>query len=180
VLGLADRFGRLLRWRPAFRWIRAISYFSIIPAVLFFVFEQRAARHAAQVEAAHALMIQSNSDELVSLSMRLSKPWLEDDYVKFREARPSFAASEAMKELKFQQHNIDLSDIMRMANFYQIVLLCKDSGRCDAQTIDTYFCQEIRQFTSFFRPQMEAIRTRLGRSDTYQFLIEHAENCSET
>ena len=176
---LPSHIGRVRAMSPRADRIRyaleCAAYFAVIVGLPLLLLQQCDARQTRRVETAMQLVTVENDPAYVEARVALAAPFGGNDFLGFRESRPSEAGA-AQARVALTQ-NIPRQTIVKIADFYSSVVGCRNRGLCDDATIDQFFKNNIRGFYCSYQERLAELRASLGRDDYGNDLRDYAGSC---
>lgn len=165
------------RLRRVMAWVKFLSYFSIVPALLIFFLQQRAEQKAARLGHAMTFISMANSGDMFAVKERLTRPWLGTDLSRFFAKNPSPAMVAKLKGDVLAASPVSDSDVSQLADFYETVLICREAKVCEPDIVDRYFRRPISTFYCAYDLRLQELSRRLNDPGAFAGLAAYARGC---
>lgn len=167
-------------------WLECLAHAAVIVSVPFIALQLLAQERAQAADEAQQQRIQrvnnamsfiqmGNDPERTAVRAILSEPWEKIDVSALMEANPT---PEGLNRAKLAVTNkVRDGDIEKLSDFYNAVLLCRNSDSCDKKLIDAFFQVDVSGFYCAYDLRLADIAQRLNRPDYAANLKAYAGGC---
>lgn len=157
--------------------LKFLSYFSLVPAIVFFLLQQAADLRSSRVEQAMTFIALANEGDLAGARQRLTRPWLATDLGRFYARNPSPAMIAKFKDDVLAASPVSDGDISQLVDYYDTVVLCREMKVCDRTIVDSYFSRPIAAFYCAYDRRLERLARRLNDRQAFRRIADYAGDC---